>query len=121
MRWRSPTLEMGCDDDDVLNPEISAGLRGFLPGHFPLLHGIEIEYEWSGLMAFTPDHNPLVGPLPGRPGEYIAAGYSGHGMPLAFNAGRDVAALAAGREPNRWVEAFLPERFAREPGQKNSR
>jgi glycine/D-amino acid oxidase-like deaminating enzyme len=61
-------------------------------------------------MAFTPDHNPLVGPLPYRPGEYIAAGYSGHGMPITFSAGKAVAEMIAGKTPELFVEAFLPSR-----------
>ena len=54
---------------------------------------IHIENEWIGIMGFTPDRNPLVGALPSRPGEYIAAGYTGHGMPVAFLAGANIASL----------------------------
>lgn len=110
MRWRSPTLEVNCEDDGSLNVEVSTGLREFLPRHFPALQDIKVDQEWAGIMAFTPDHNPLVGPLPGRPNEYIAAGYSGHGMPITFGAGKMVAGLIAGRETE-LVETFLPERF----------
>jgi len=111
MRWKSPTQEMNNDDDASLNPQVSAGLREFLPGHFPALRNVEIEGEWTGIMGFTPDFNPLVGPLPNRPGEYIAAGFSGHGMPLTFYAGKAVAEMIAGREPEVFVEAFRPNRF----------
>ncbi len=110
MRWRSPTLEVNCDDDGSLNPEVSAGLRGFLPRYFPALREVQVEQEWAGIMAFTPDYNPLVGRLPERPNEYIAAGYSGHGMPITFGAGKAIAETIAGKESG-LVEAFLPGRF----------
>ena len=70
-----------------------------------------MEYEWSGVMCYTPDGQPLVGALPGRPGEYIAAGYTGHGMPLAFMAGCCVAELALGAPPTIMANAFSPKRF----------
>ena len=111
MRWKSATLEMNIADDSTLHPEVSAGLRGFLPAHFPALRGIKIQQEWSGIMAFTPDFNPLIGPLPNRPGEYIAAGYSGHGMPMAFGAGKTAAEMIADRTLENFVKAFLPDRF----------
>lgn len=111
MRWRSPMQEVNNDDDGSLDPNVSAGLRKFLPSHFPALRGIEVEQEWTGIMGYTPDFNPLVGPLPNRPGEYIAAGFSGHGMPLTFYAGKALAEMVAGRTPEVFVEAFLPDRF----------
>lgn len=68
----------------------------------------EVEHEWVGIMGFTPDRCPLVGPLDAdttcngighrsgrRSREYILAGYTGHGMPIAFLAGRDIAELIA--------------------------
>jgi glycine/D-amino acid oxidase-like deaminating enzyme len=103
--------ELGVDDDGALNPVISRALRQFLPARFPALQAARAEGEWAGIMAFTPDRNPLVGPVPGRPGEYIAAGYSGHGMPIAFGAGQAIAEMIAGRMPERYVEAFTPKRF----------
>jgi glycine/D-amino acid oxidase-like deaminating enzyme len=57
---------------------------------------IAVEDEWIGIMGFTPDRNPLVGPLTHRPGQYILAGYTGHGMPVAFLAGRNIAEMICG-------------------------
>ena len=114
MRWLTPTQEVGTDDDTVVDPQVSAALRAFLPGHFPDLAGVPVEREWTGIMGFTPDRAPLVGPLPGSPGEYVAAGFHGHGMPMAFFAAKAVAEMIAGKEPEIFVpEAFLPDRFLR--------
>ena len=93
---------------------MSAALHAFLPRHFPDLAGVPVEHEWTGIMGFTPDRAPLVGPLPGSPGEYVAAGFHGHGMPMAFLAAKAVAEMIAGKEPEIFVpEAFLPGRFLR--------
>ena len=114
MRWLTPTQEAGTDDDTVIERTVGAGLREFLPKHFPALAGIRVEHEWTGIMGFTPDRAPLVGPVPGSPGEYLAAGFHGHGMPMAFYAAKAVAEMIAGREPEVFVpEAFLPSRFSR--------
>jgi gamma-glutamylputrescine oxidase len=52
----------------------------------------DITHRWAGLMAFTPDRLPLVGPLPGREGVWLSLGYSGHGNVLGFACGELVAA-----------------------------
>jgi gamma-glutamylputrescine oxidase len=110
MRPRSSTQELGVDDDSTIHPQVSQGLREFLPQHFPALKNIAIEQEWTGIMGWTPDLNPLVGPLPNRPHEYIAAGYSGHGMPITFGAGQSLAKLIA-NQPTSILEAFSPARY----------
>lgn len=110
MRTRSDSLEIDVEDDSTVHPAVSQGLREFLPKHFPTLQKIPVEQEWTGIMGWSPDLNPLVGPVPRRPGEYIAAGYSGHGMPIAFGAGQQIAGLIAG-QPVKLVEAFAPDRY----------
>jgi gamma-glutamylputrescine oxidase len=128
MRNLSATQEWNCDHPTALDPLVSAALRAFLPTHFSTALnttntssssnpasgeevGFEVEYEWVGIMGFTPDRCPLIGPIdtstdpthtPTAPisdsgrgssssREYILAGYTGHGMPIAFLAGRDIA------------------------------
>jgi glycine/D-amino acid oxidase-like deaminating enzyme len=112
MRWKTPTLEVNNDDDATMVPEVSAALRGFLPEHFTDLRGVDVQQEWIGVMGFSKDRNPLIGPLPNRPGEYIAAGFTGHGMPMTFFAGQNVADMIAGKQPEPFAaEAFSPARF----------
>lgn len=36
---------------------------------------------WTGIETTTIDSFPFVGPVPGREGHFIAAGFVGHGMP----------------------------------------
>ena len=110
MRWRSPTQEWNVENDNQLEPTVSQSLRKFLPDHFEALRTVQIQQEWTGIMAFSPDHNPLIGELPGYPGEYIIAGYSGHGMTIGFGAGRAIAQMMTGQEPELPL-SFSPARF----------
>lgn len=41
---------------------------------------IRITDRWSCNYEMTPDDHPIVGAIPGTPGLYIAAGFSGHGF-----------------------------------------
>jgi glycine/D-amino acid oxidase-like deaminating enzyme len=63
-------------------------------------------------MGFTEDGLPLVGELPGRPGVWVSAGYSGHGNVLGFACGEGVARAILG-DPDSRLEAFVPARLLR--------
>ncbi|OXG42291.1 FAD dependent oxidoreductase superfamily [Cryptococcus neoformans Bt120] len=36
---------------------------------------------WTGVYSASIDSFPFVGPVPGKPGQFVAAGFAGHGMP----------------------------------------
>ena len=44
-------------------------------------------------MGYSYDSNPHVGEVPGKPGQYICAGFNGHGMPVIFLAARGLAEI----------------------------
>lgn len=73
----------------------------------------EIKATWTGIMGFTGDRLPLVGPLPqsltqrGSSGEWIAAGFNGYGMSLCWACGEAVAKMVLGVD----VSDFLPAAF----------
>jgi hypothetical protein len=71
---------------------------------------IEIQYRWSGIMGFTPDRRPLVGLAPRNPDLAIAAGFSGHGLAMAFMASRDAVEMLCGGTSD-YVDLFDPGRF----------
>ncbi|SCZ99540.1 BZ3500_MvSof-1268-A1-R1_Chr3-1g06079 [Microbotryum saponariae] len=62
---------------------------------------LRFPHEWTGIMGFTQTNQPIVGPLYARSvvdgevrllkGQYISAGYSGHGMPRAPGCGKWIA------------------------------
>ncbi|MDB9513159.1 FAD-dependent oxidoreductase [Kamptonema animale CS-326] len=111
MRWKSPTGEIDTDDDSTIHPAVSQGLKEFLSDRFPDLRDLKVEQEWTGIMAFSKDHNPLIGQVPNRPGEYMAAGFTGNGMVMSFLAGLAVTEMILGRSPEVFVKAFEPSRF----------
>lgn len=47
---------------------------------FPLLEEAELLTEWAGLYEMTPDHQAILGRLPGVDTAICVAGFSGHGF-----------------------------------------
>ncbi|PNY25403.1 oxidoreductase OrdL [Tolypocladium capitatum] len=107
--------------DDELDPVIGQHLHHGLHSAIKLRPPKEDEeselrasYEWTGIMGFSRDSHPWVGPVPAglggvedTPGLWVSAGYTGHGMPVAARCGVAVAEMILGREGG--VE--LPEEF----------
>ncbi|KAJ3010853.1 UNVERIFIED_CONTAM: hypothetical protein HDU68_001946 [Siphonaria sp. JEL0065] len=122
MRYLSVDMDVGCDRDDLLNETVSKALRGYLPANFDGFGGkddegdgssVEVEREWSGIMGWTQDKFPYVGPLAGikdcGQGEIIIAGCWGHGMARCFLSGLAVAEIILGKEPSgNFPKCFLP-------------
>ncbi len=48
---------------------------------------------WAGLYEVTPDHHPILGPVPEVPGFFLANGFSGHGVMHAPATGKIVSDL----------------------------
>jgi gamma-glutamylputrescine oxidase len=111
MRRQAPGHEIGIEDETTIEPNVSQGLRQFLKDAFGSLIDVPIDYEWTGIMAYTPDENPLIGRLSHRPGEYIAAGYTGHGMSVGFLAGKALAEAIYNGGTNLIPQAFAPGRY----------
>ena len=44
-------------------------------------------------MGYSYDSNPHVGEIPERPGQYICAGFNGHGMPVIFLAAKGLTEM----------------------------
>ncbi|KAH8111819.1 DAO-domain-containing protein [Phellopilus nigrolimitatus] len=117
--------ELGEADDSVVSAEVGTAVRKFLPAVFPgrFEVGAEPEMEWTGIMGFTSTHDPFVGPVPDTQskigelaGQYIAAGFSGHGMPRTFSCAEAIASLIAhdlaDMPREKWeAPAWLPQRF----------
>ncbi|KLJ13115.1 hypothetical protein EMPG_09430 [Blastomyces silverae] len=51
------------------------------------------EQVWSGVMGYSADLLPHAGPVPDKPNQYILAGFSGHGMPMAFLTAKGIAKM----------------------------
>lgn len=57
----------------------------------PILQFVSFPLLLEGFYDVTPDHQPIIGPVPEWNGLWIAAGFSGHGFMLAPAVGRRVA------------------------------
>lgn len=109
--------------DDVVEERVGRWLKGQLsppldlrPGPGPgrsctieegedVGEGMELDasFEWTGIMGYSRDHHPWVGAVPSSLGGggvdgglWICAGYTGHGMPVAALAAREVVRLMLG-------------------------
>jgi glycine/D-amino acid oxidase-like deaminating enzyme len=90
--------------DNVTNSKISDLLHGacssalkLRPRALPEKKELPASMDWTGIMGFSGDGYPWVGAVPealgGGEGLWVAAGYSGHGMPVAAR-----AAIAAAQQ-----------------------
>ncbi|CAF1158648.1 unnamed protein product [Rotaria sp. Silwood1] len=123
-RWRSPDTEHNNRNDSEINDLIREEHERFFslwhPGIATQNCTVEIEQEWTGIMAFTIDDLPLIGPLPGDNKQFLLCGYNGDGMPNAFLCAKAVARMIANDDPYKegeenntitFLKIFLPERF----------
>lgn len=44
-------------------------------------------------MGYSSDGFPFIGSLPDKPGQYLCAGFSGHGMPQVFLSAKAIASI----------------------------
>ncbi|ORY27107.1 FAD dependent oxidoreductase [Naematelia encephala] len=51
---------------------------------------------WSGIIGFTPDAVPFIGPIPEKEGQYMIAGFNGHGMARIFHCAPCLADVVLG-------------------------
>jgi glycine cleavage system aminomethyltransferase T/glycine/D-amino acid oxidase-like deaminating enzyme len=96
-----------------------APLLGGAALRFPFLADAEIAQLVCHPDAMTPDANPLLGPLPGVRGFWVAAGLSLNGFGGAGGIGRTMAAWITTGEPDLDVVAYRAWRFTdtyRDPG-----
>jgi D-amino-acid dehydrogenase len=65
---------------------------------------------WAGLRPATPDSLPLLGPVPGVPGLFVAAGHGMLGVTLAPATGLAMAGMVLRGEEPTWLVPFRPGR-----------
>jgi len=79
---------------------------------FPQLQDARPVERWAGMIDVTPDEIPVLGPIPGMPGLFVATGFSGHGFGIGPAAGYVMAQLAVGERPIVDLHPFRFTRFA---------
>lgn len=112
-------------DDTTIHPNISKYLTGACPGYFGRENWGDdgkVLQEWTGIMAYTPDAQPVVGEAPGQKGLFLSVGFNGHGklmtlsydltdsqigMALTFQSAEALVQIIQGNEKK--VDEWLPK------------
>lgn len=108
----------GSDEDaeatgeESLNVRIQGALERFLPSAFPDFPAFRVARRWAGIMDCTVDGLPLVGAAPNAPGQWMIAGFAGHGLPAAVGAGKALAEMIVTGRDSEVLGRFDPCRFA---------
>ena len=80
-RSSSAETENNNQNDSELNSLIHDEHERFFskwhPGIAAKNHTVEIEQSWTGIMAFTSDELPIIGPLPDDSRQFLLCGYNG--------------------------------------------
>jgi glycine/D-amino acid oxidase-like deaminating enzyme len=112
---RTHGKSIGVTDDSTFDEVTARYLRRELIDAFELPERsdekleMEAVRQWTGIMGFSRDEVPWVGPVPGKEGVFVAAGYTGHGMPNTWLSGKAIASMVGaslgGSEKDAAVEA----------------
>jgi glycine/D-amino acid oxidase-like deaminating enzyme len=89
-----------------------ANIRREIERFLPRLAHVSFPVVVTGWYDVTPDHQPILGPITGQPGLFVAAGFSGHGFMLAPAVARIVADAVMGEPPDPALTTLGAERFA---------
>ena len=99
---RTETPSLGVTDDSVIDEKTATYLRRQLAYVFDLPEKpetsappaeMEATHQWTGIMGFSRDELPWVGPVLGKEGVFMAAGFTGHGMPNTWLSGKAAASM----------------------------
>jgi glycine oxidase len=77
----------------------------------PSLRDAAVVEQTACLRPLSADLLPLLGPVPGSAGLFVAAGHGRQGILLGPISGRLTAELVLGKPPSLAIEAFDPARF----------
>lgn len=114
--WPARLMHTPDDEPDfTVRPEL---LRDSVAGNadaairvVPGLSGLPALRTWVGTTTVTPDQLPLVGPVPGAPGMFVATGGSAFTLGPSF--AQVLTDLVAGRTPSTDLSNFDPHRYGR--------
>lgn len=99
----------GFDETPTLEP--AAQLIETAVAACPMLRDAELSRVWASIRPGTPDEEPILGPVAGRPGLILATGHHANGILLSLISGELVANWVLGRPQPFDVSAFRVERF----------
>jgi sarcosine oxidase subunit beta len=93
LAWNDPEETPGYKTD--FEPSFIEKILTRAADRVPIFENLAVNPKraWAGLYEMTPDHHPILGPVPEVPGFYLANGFSGHGVMHAPATGKILADL----------------------------
>ncbi|OLN81502.1 Gamma-glutamylputrescine oxidoreductase 2 [Colletotrichum chlorophyti] len=88
---------------DYFNDHMQRNFRGWEDS------GAQVNSIWTGIMGYTNDLYPHVGAVPSKPGQFICAGFNGHGMAFILLTARGLAKIV--REGLPFSQSGIPRLF----------
>jgi dimethylglycine dehydrogenase len=110
--WAADTTPWEYGDNELLSPDLERLTEALHKGftRFPRLNEVGIRKLLNGPFTFTPDGNPLVGPVPGVPNYWAACGVMA-GFAQGAGVGLALATWMTQGEPDGEVFALDVARF----------
>jgi glycine/D-amino acid oxidase-like deaminating enzyme len=99
---------VGKGDDSMVVDHVADSVRQFVPSRFCVGEDVVVDQVWTGVIGWSCDDLPWVGPVPRHPSVLVCGGFSGHGLTQTFLCGKAVASMALGQKPSHFVDRFLP-------------
>ncbi len=98
--------------DEGLDFDFAERIVRKLVWRYPGSRDGEVRGGFASLYDVTPDWQPMLGPVEGVGGLFVAAGFSGHGFKLSPAIGEVMAQTVLGERPSVDIGVFRPSRFA---------
>lgn len=91
LAWNDPEETPGYKTD--FDPAFIEKILIRAANRVPVFENVAVNPKraWAGLYEMTPDHHPILGPVPDVPGFFLADGFSGHGVMHAPATGKILA------------------------------
>ncbi len=99
--------------EERVTPPVLKGIGSCIATLFPPLRSLKVVRNWAGIMGFTADGLPMIGPYGGITGLYVAAGFNGGGFSWGAATGKALAQVILHGRAAFDLDPFDPNRFAR--------
>jgi 4-methylaminobutanoate oxidase (formaldehyde-forming) len=116
--FRVPSREFVMDELNVPQSVRDEGQRNFVD-FAPALRDAAWESQHVGLISYTSDGEPVLGPVPQLPGLFVAASFHSGGFSYNAVAGQLMAEWVVDGKTSIDTTAFLPSRFSAEATERH--
>lgn len=96
---------------DHIEMDHVAHIGALIANRMPAFEHAQYTAGWTGPYDITPDWNPILGPVPGYEGLFVAVGFSGHGFKLAPTLSESLAQTVLGQTPRVPIDMYDMARF----------